>query len=1003
MNGDKYKEFNEEDASAFYEWLGHHSNEWTEIRAIDPNTNQVETVFVNSKEAFIKKCREWSKTRHVYAGVNPRKKPSGKAEDVARVTVIPFDVDPPKTRRNQSATENEKKVAYDRLQDILRYVQKHGFGEPYLDDSGNGYRLSFKVNLPITNHEETTAKHREFFNEFKTEFPYLDNISDLPRIVKVPGTWSLKGEDTPDRPHRISKLIQLGDLTPNKKLENYILGIPTDSVTEVDKSTKVDSEVKLSEKKIQKLRPCFQKMIREGGRFTPKGDRPSESRIRQQFVKEMTSAGFNKNEILTACVKFDDYEKEKTEYEISRVYSEIMREGLTHWTCKSIHKHGGCLGPKCRLYAKKIEGTTGTKIGNYRLKRKGNKAFLVNETDEKVTSCNLDSVDGPRFKKRLKDITGLEEVEVDRATASFSFALQSIKKRREEDGEPENPEEKLKFSEDVEADIETELAKIVNAENQLEALKPHLDSLIVKEEDNKKSFCVLLAGSKYSDVEKKQIIVFKGMEGGGKTVLARELCRSYRVKEVGRFSAHALDYSNLENYDVLFLKELGAMDMEKQGVSTLKFLSSDDRGYVVEITVRDEETGKFTTEQHRIPCMTVVSTTTRLILESQFERRAWLFSVDESEEQTKEVLKWKAKRKKQKAEKLLGLRKYTDYEFSSEVLRRFIEQLEPKKIIIPFPETVSKVLGSKVLRVRGDIDKLYTFIELYGLFNLKRLQKLNENVYALTPEICVEAFKIIMKPLANMLSKMDERTRAIFEALKKIRDVEERLVGDEKVEVEIKYSERHSEITKKIRDRIAVEIGKSERIVRRFLNFLANSGFVSSDQKKPKTYTLLYNVETIEQKLSGVLDKFETSNLLIGEMRKEAQKWLKIGLVNKVLGDTINKNEKEGVREKKNLNLIMPYQKKRLTNTDLGINKASLPEKPSESWTNQKCPIVQKEKTKEPWIKKRKGTKIITKTGEVMFVCPRCKQHGKQLFFANEEDLKLHIVRLHTGRPLFEE
>lgn len=224
------------------------------------------------------------------------------------------------------------------------------------------------------------------------------------------------------------------------------------------------------------------------------------------------------------------------------------------------------------------------------------------------------------------------------------------------------------FSGAVESSIQVELAKIVNAENQIEALQPHLNNIIVGEENNKKAVIVLLTGSKHDNIAMKQIILLKGTAGGGKSTLAEELSCNYKVKEVGRFSAHALDYSNLEGFDVLLLKELGSMDMEKQGVSTLKFLSSDDRGYTVEVTVKDEETGKFTTEQHLIPCMTVVSTTTRLVLEPQFERRAWLFNIDETTVQTKRVLRWKAMRKKQEAEKLLGFREVTDYEFSREVL-----------------------------------------------------------------------------------------------------------------------------------------------------------------------------------------------------------------------------------------------------------------------------------------------------------------------------------------------
>jgi len=72
-------------------------------------------------------------------------------------------------------------------------------------------------------------------------------------------------------------------------------------------------------------------------------------------------------------------------------------------------------------------------------------------------------------------------------------------------------------------------------------------------------------------------------------------------------------------------------------------------GFVVEYTVKDNA-GRFRTEQRRIPAMTVISTTTRLLLDSQFERRAWLFNVDESEQQTERIKKmegldWTAERR----------------------------------------------------------------------------------------------------------------------------------------------------------------------------------------------------------------------------------------------------------------------------------------------------------------------------------------------------------------------
>ena len=80
--------FNSEDAARFYEWLGHNSNEFTEIRVVNPEGTKAQSFFVKSKAEFIRVCEEWSGRFHVYAGVNPRKTTSGKTEDTTRVTAF---------------------------------------------------------------------------------------------------------------------------------------------------------------------------------------------------------------------------------------------------------------------------------------------------------------------------------------------------------------------------------------------------------------------------------------------------------------------------------------------------------------------------------------------------------------------------------------------------------------------------------------------------------------------------------------------------------------------------------------------------------------------------------------------------------------------------------------------------------------------------------------------------------------------------------------------------
>jgi hypothetical protein len=268
-----------------------------------------------------------------------------------------------------------------------------------------------------------------------------------------------------------------------------------------------------------------------------------------------------------------------------------------------------------------------------------------------------------------------------------------------------------------EISVSAELQKVLDASNQLEALMPHLYNMVAGEPISKKAVVVLLVSGFYTNAEDKQIILFRGSAGGGKSNMMNTLTRGYKVKQVGRLSARALDYTELSQFQILCLTELGKMDEEKQDVSSIKFLSSEDGGYTTEVTARDPVTKKFTTELHKVPALTLVSGTTRVALDPQFDRRAWSISIDETEAQTLLIVDWMAKKEQQETEKKLGLRKATDEEISMEVYRLFVGMFKPIDVIIPFTKTLLSVLPTKELRVRGDFKKLLTFVKHYAAFN----------------------------------------------------------------------------------------------------------------------------------------------------------------------------------------------------------------------------------------------------------------------------------------------
>jgi hypothetical protein len=513
--------------------------------------------------------------------------------------------------------------------------------------------------------------------------------------------------------------------------------------------------------------------------------------------------------------------------------------------------------------------------------------------------------------------------------------------------EKKHETEKVTYDPETEAQIEREVQKIVDADNQLEALQPYLDVMIVGEINTKKCLVVLLSSAKLPNPESKQIVILKAESGAGKTTLMRNASQGYRVKNVGRFSAHALDYSNLADFEILSLKELGSMDEEKQGISTIKFLSSDDMGYTVEITVKDEETGKFTTEQRTIPPITVVSSTTRLVLDPQFERRAWPLGLDETSEQTKKIAEWYATQEIEKSEKMLGLKKLTSYEFSGAVYSRFIERFQPRNIIVPFPHQLVRLLGYDALRVRGDIGKLLIFVKLYGNFNLKRLQKIRD-VYIASPQVAIEALSIVLEPLVAMLSRIDKRSKQLFEILRSIKHVEQVHAEDQHagfVEKEITYNEKGNKIDRTTREEIAVKIGKSERIVRRFFNQLETGGYVSSDRKsKSKVFTLLYDVDDIEKKFNGISDKLKTSENLMLEMEKEAQEWLRSHLDKISLTDGEKIISDACAPDNHTENIFHASTEQSLTRCHLDDNQTALTKMGNQIRSIQKCPDIQQKK-----------------------------------------------------------
>ena len=422
------------------------------------------------------------------------------------------------------------------------------------------------------------------------------------------------------------------------------------------------------------------------------------------------------------------------------------------------------------------------------------------------------------------------------------------------EGVKENPET-------VDDEVLREAERILSSPNPIEEIEKLLDSIICGERENKLTIFVLLLSGKIKNPRKKQLILLKGEAGGGKSTLMK-VADFFKTKDVGRLTSHALDYmDNLGKYEILRLKELGRLDDESFGVSTLKFLSSDDKGYTVEYTVGSAQTG-FKTKQKRIPPITVISSTTRLDLDPQLERRAWILCPDESIEQTERIKKWKAEKEREEALIKLGVLKETSEEKAKRILRKVVELIEPQPVIIPFPETLMDVLDKRRLRTRGDFDKVLVFVELYGLLNQRRLEKIKiggREALIMTPEIALEALKLIERPLIYMSLNLEGRLENLIMALKEYWE-EENPVGDA--------------ITQEDKIKLAQRLGKTAHTIHLYLNSLEALGFLKSEGGRPKTWVMVQSPESMLKELSVLSSKIKIEDDLIPKMRKEAIEFL---------------------------------------------------------------------------------------------------------------------------------
>ncbi|BAL81670.1 ATP-dependent DNA ligase [Caldisericum exile] len=226
-------DFIESDVRLFYEILSHENE--SEIRLINVGVYPIVKI-VKGVEKFVSVAREYNDKSNVYTVLRERRpnfKGSARAEDIIKVQIIALDFDPIREKEYPS-NDDELKRAVDVATKIAEDFEKKGFLMPHIAATGNGAALYFKIEaIPITSDSRTyiTELLQRFEEYVRSEYKALlhknevrlDNMYDLPRIGRVIGTKNIKGTETKDRPHRVSRFLYVNTpLRNDKNLFDFI-------------------------------------------------------------------------------------------------------------------------------------------------------------------------------------------------------------------------------------------------------------------------------------------------------------------------------------------------------------------------------------------------------------------------------------------------------------------------------------------------------------------------------------------------------------------------------------------------------------------------------------------------------------------------------------------------------------------------------------------------------------------------------------------------------------
>jgi hypothetical protein len=266
--------FEELDVRKTYQFLRHKKQ--SEIRLIDPTKKHAPcNIFVSTEEEFVDACKKNNEKYNIYVGINERSEKGTTQKDVLSLRTIVVDIDPIRKPINdeekkidlgsQPTTQGELDKAIELAYKLTDGIS--GLGKTAIQMSGNGSQIWIAIPEIEINDENRTQMNEKLHNfmvnlagAYDNENATIDpSVGELARIIKVAGTLSIKGKNTEERPHRVSRWLRY-ELQEINEARELLLGMNA-----AEKAT-TNGDVMLPKPVRDEIEKMFPTMIAQGNR-----------------------------------------------------------------------------------------------------------------------------------------------------------------------------------------------------------------------------------------------------------------------------------------------------------------------------------------------------------------------------------------------------------------------------------------------------------------------------------------------------------------------------------------------------------------------------------------------------------------------------------------------------------------------------------------------------------------------------------------------------------------